>query len=511
MGAVLKSYSSLHIAVTPFLLATPALCVGIMTANKQLPTHLTLCGASLFLLIAILWKIFRKSDAALLSLLFTALGFALESANITPQTVPINSRAEFVAQITAIPTPHGRYTQATAQIICAKDSNQTSWLPTPNQFCQVNIDTSQTIHIGQIICYRSKTYPFDSAYNNYYHNRNIVGRQYIYRLNTLGSDTTLSTRIALWRNNIATRIAGADTAHSQATAVMQALTVGVKSNLDYQTKQNYRASGTSHLLAISGLHIGIIFAILNFLLRGLNFVPNSHIFRSIAIILFLWGFAVISGMSPSVLRAVIMFSLFQIGMMLNRQNSINTLLVSAFILLVVNPNYLFDIGFQLSYLAMVGILTLFRPIYSLWCPRNKVLNALWQVTLVSFAAQIFTAPLVAYTFGQISVIGLGVNLIVWITTPVIIASTIVYIITPLYFIGLIGVATAAFQNTLMEYTGAIPWATIPTTGTSSTLCVVLYIILTSLSAIALWLYERKRYKMTHNSLLRQEIEDLQQG
>lgn len=183
--------------------------------------------------------------------------------------------------------------------------------------------------------------------------------------------------------------------------ILSALTLGYKRELDPETKRIFSASGASHVLAVSGLHVGIIFWILNILFGFLQKMKTGRILFVIISISILWIYAFIAGLSPSVMRASTMFSIFVIGENINRKpNTYNSLAASAFLLLLINPNNLYDIGFQLSYAAVFGIVFLQPKLEKTILVKTKLLKFFWELITVSISAQIATFPLTSFYFGQ---------------------------------------------------------------------------------------------------------------
>ncbi len=183
-------------------------------------------------------------------------------------------------------------------------------------------------------------------------------------------------------------------------AVAKALILGDKSLLRPELKQSFSSAGAMHVLAVSGLHVGIILELLLFLFGRIPKLIKKNMAVVIALII-LWVYAAVVGFSPSVVRATIMFTLLAIGRIYSKGgNEINILLFSACLMLFYNPLLLYDIGFQLSYLAMIGILSLYRPIESAFYIRNKWVKKIWQGTSVGIAAQLFTLPVTLYYFHQ---------------------------------------------------------------------------------------------------------------
>jgi len=214
----------------------------------------------------------------------------------------------------------------------------------------------------------------------------------------------------------------------QELAVITAMTLGDKSSLSSETKENYSVSGASHVLALSGLHLGIIYAILSLLTLGGRFRRVSQLVIVIAI----WTYVFIVGLSLSVVRSALMLTVFSFVTMLGRSNvSINTLSLAAIIMLLVNPANMYDVGFQMSFLAVLFILLLYKSLFSLLPERyshNIVCRWVWGMVSVSLSAQIGVAPLVAYYFGRFSVYFLLTNFIVVPAATVILYATVILLV-----------------------------------------------------------------------------------
>lgn len=183
-------------------------------------------------------------------------------------------------------------------------------------------------------------------------------------------------------------------------AIALALILGDKSSLDQEITTSFTNTGAMHVLAVSGLHIGIIMQILMAILGQFSrFLSRKN--AVIIVVVVMWIYAVITGLSPSVLRAVFMFSVLVLSQLMGKNhNSINSLFFTAFCLIIVDPYTLYDIGFQLSFLAMLGIFLLYRPIEQVIYIENKLLRKVWQGTAIGFAAQLMTTPLSLYYFHQ---------------------------------------------------------------------------------------------------------------
>lgn len=194
-----------------------------------------------------------------------------------------------------------------------------------------------------------------------------------------------------------------------AQSILLALVLGMKSDMANDLKEAYATAGVMHVLAVSGLHVGIIYGILLFSLGWLK--KKKWLFAALCL-LSLWAFAFITGFSPSVLRAVTMFSFIIIAKASGRQTNIyNTIAASAFFLLLFNPYFILSVGFQLSYLAVLGIVFLFPKIYPLLDFDNKLLDMIWKLISVSIAAQLAVFPLSTYYFNQFPLYFLLANII----------------------------------------------------------------------------------------------------
>ena len=206
--------------------------------------------------------------------------------------------------------------------------------------------------------------------------------------------------ITRWRNYLLAEI---ESWHwkEENEAVFKALTLGYKNELSQDLKADFAAAGAMHLLAVSGLHVGIVYLLLSYLLVALGYFKELQVLRSLLLIGGIWLYALISGASPSVLRSATMFSIMAAVQNLERPGtSFRALFLSAFVLLIFNAAWLFDLGFQLSYSALLGILIWQAKIEALFESRFKPLVWLNKLLSVSLAAQIGTLPLSLYYFHQ---------------------------------------------------------------------------------------------------------------
>jgi len=309
--------------------------------------------------------------------------------------------------------------------------------------------------------------PGEFDYQGFLANKGIYHRQFLRQGTFVGLQADSSWSVQALAYQVQAYAVATFTRYiptEEARAVALALVLGVKDRLDRDLRDAYAGTGAMHVLAVSGLHVGILLLLLQKLLYlfGKN-APNKPWAQGLVLLL-LWCYAMVTGLAPSVLRATTMFSVVVLGRMLQRKGNIyNTLALSAFILLMVQPNLLFEVGFQLSYLAVFGIVYLQPRVFRVWQPRNRLLFRLWEGAAVAIAAQVATTPIGLYYFHQFPNYFLVSNLFVIYT-----AAANVYLGVGLLLLGWVPwVGTALgwamnglilLQNYLLENLVALPGA-----------------------------------------------------
>lgn len=248
------------------------------------------------------------------------------------------------------------------------------------------------------------------TFRKIYHQHFIPAHQVLLLSNDPASNfLSLSYRVRAWAERVLEKYISGE----QERAVAGALLLGVKDGLDNELVQAYASSGAMHVLAVSGLHVGIIYLIISVLVKPLDKVRHGKWLLALVGIGALWSYAFITGLSPSVLRAVTMFSVMALSKPLNYKTNIyNTLGVAAFILLLWEPYLIMSVGFQLSFLAVIGIVYMQPKLYWLWSPNHLLWDKVWQITCVSIAAQLATCSLGLLYFHQFPVYFLVSNLFV---------------------------------------------------------------------------------------------------
>lgn len=246
--------------------------------------------------------------------------------------------------------------------------------------------------------------PHEFDYASYLRTQHILHSAYADSLSWkyIGKNEDFSLKViaSSWRDHLLT-IYQKNGIQNESFDILAALTLGYKTGMDPEIKKAWADAGAMHVLAVSGLHVGIIYLIMSYMLQFLIHFKYGRWIRGFFLLLTLWVYALLTGMSPSVMRSATMFSFIVVGEMLKRNGSIyNSLAISAFFLLLIDPFLIFTIGFQFSYIAVVSIV-FFQPQFDkLFYIGNPILKKLWQLTTVSLSAQIGTFPLAIYYFHQ---------------------------------------------------------------------------------------------------------------
>ncbi|MBR6285726.1 MAG: ComEC/Rec2 family competence protein [Bacteroidaceae bacterium] len=264
-------------------------------------------------------------------------------------------------------------------------------------------------------------------YARWLRRKGVVATGYAHRWEAKpAGDIRLSHRFLRIRHSIVASIP--DSLFSdEDNAVLVALTLGEKSMLDEGVRRDYSNAGASHVLALSGLHLSIVYGVLLFLFGADVRRPRWRAFVQIPILIIVWSYVLLAACPLSLLRAAIMATFFSVGIMLGKGgNALNTLSLSAFAILLFSPDSLFDVGFQLSYAAVYSILLLFQPLYALLKFRFAVLRYAWGLVCVSVVAQVGVAPLVVLYFGNVSLSFVVTNLVVIPLVTIIVWAALAY-------------------------------------------------------------------------------------
>ncbi|WP_258929570.1 ComEC/Rec2 family competence protein [Flavobacterium davisii] len=276
--------------------------------------------------------------------------------------------------------------------------------------------------IGSVLLMKGVIYPIQTVnnlgqfdYASYLKTKNIYGQLCVKKEDLKSiSPPVRSIRYyaALFRDRIINRLQKNGFPEKE-LAVLTALVIGQQQEVDEHLTRVYQDAGIIHILSVSGLHVGILYLILDFILAVFLRDKRYDLLKLFFVLLGLWGFAFVAGLAASVVRSTVMFSMLAIGVSFKKEiNIYNTLAASVFLILIVQPAFLFDIGFQLSYLAVLSIVSMQPIVIGLWSPKNKIVLFFWKLFVVSLVAQIGTLPLSLYYFHQIPGLFFIANLLV---------------------------------------------------------------------------------------------------
>lgn len=288
-----------------------------------------------------------------------------------------------------------------------------------------------------------------------------------------------------------------------ARGVIAAMTLGDKTQLDRYVKDTYRKVGVAHILALSGLHMMMIYIVVTMVIGWWRY----RLLKQMVTVLSMWAFAFLVGLSPSVVRSAVMISIYALLSLGYREKmSVNTLAFTAIVMLVVNPKSLYDVGFQLSFMAVLAILVL-NPLFARVIPlhvlqEHQWLKAWWGLTTVSISAQVGTAPLVAYYFGTFSTYFLLGNYLVVPLATVVLYLTLACFITfwwaglQLWLVAALG-WVVGMMNRLLEMIGALPKSSVEGINLSTLQLYLIYIFISSLVVfLFLWINSKNVKQLT---------------
>ena len=369
---------------------------------------------------------YRWLSGLTIILLFCGLGFYLLQAKDKNISIEVPEREQsFLAIIKETP----REKPKSVMLVTKLYPNDGAHPFDAILYLQKNSEASALLLEDQLLVHakmqrvRNNGNPYEFDYKNYLQRKGIIATAYIKSgyWEKMSAEKPFSIKYqAAEVRNILLNIYREHKITNNEFAVIAALTLGYTDELSQEIKQSFSISGGSHVLSVSGLHVGIIYLALGFFLRFMDRKKSTLIIKQIIILISLWYYTFICGLAPSIVRSAIMISLICISDIVNRKSvTYNAVFFSAFCMLIYNPYYVFDVGFQLSYMAVLSILFFQKMLYDLITVNNKVLDWLWSLTCVSIAAQIGTAPISLYYFHQFPSYFLLTNIVIIPATSII--------------------------------------------------------------------------------------------
>lgn len=414
----------------PFLRYLPFLTGGVLFSQIGLTfsVHLVLAALSISWVIYLILILRKEGSGQILPaflgyfLLFSA-GYFLSEIQLDRKAELVDERLDsslfYLARVSKHDVEKPNSFENQLEVIALSDS--LGWKESRGKVLVYHKSKTPLIP-GQVILVEKSPekipppiFPNEFDYSGFLARKDIHFRQFIGE-KFLVVDSSEVTSVSYWLVNFRktlVEIIEAKVPNRESQQIAAALLLGQKENLDKDIKNAYAETGTMHILAVSGLHVGIIYAILLFPLKGIKLKSNQRKIYLTAVILLIWTYAVLTGFSPSVVRAATMFSLFTAGQMRKRKpSSFNILAFSALVMISMDPGVIYEVGFQLSYIAVAGILLIQPLVAGFWLPSNRFLEYIWQLTAVSIAAQLATFPLSVYYFHIFPTYFLLANLII---------------------------------------------------------------------------------------------------
>ena len=358
-------------------------------------------------------------------------------------------------------------------------------------------EASERITVGEGLLIHTnikKVHAWESghfSYRRYMHCQGFTGEAFVNSRHWRGQEVSLKglsatertrLRFLCWRHQLLERYRQWGVS-DDAYGVLAAMTLGEKSHIDRQLRETYSQVGASHILALSGLHLMIIYGVIALLVSWRRIRTLSQV----VIVLAIWAFALLTGLSPSILRSASMISIYALLAVGHRQRmSVNTLAFVAIVMIIINPLAIYDIGFQLSFTAVLAIILINPLLYELIPAhvrqRHRWLSSLWGLTTISISAQVGTAPLVAYHFGYFATWFLLTN---YIVIPL--ATGVLYLTVALLAVswwpwaaGWVATALSAvviFMNRLLEWISSLPHCTVDGIRITALQTALLYVVI----------------------------------
>ena len=472
----------------PLLKIACCMAVGIVLQRFfDVPTLLIL----LALLVTGLGSILLHSRVAYL-LALTAGGYLIAEIGYKPDAVPYHEQQTLQIRITDDGTPRTRYTRHEARLESWMDADSDAEHPNGGRLW-LYADTTLHLRAGMRLRYDAKIYPFyqDSTTEaSQMTARGYLGRCYLY-----GYDyyDPLPSSAPTLHQKAARRLEAQLATKNDASALVRAMTVGDRSDIQPPLREQYARSGLSHLMALSGLHTGMLFLLINLLLWWLPLLHRGHRLKHLLSIGAVWLFVAAAGFPVSALRAAVMCTMLQWALLSSSNyRALNSWAAAAVLLLALRPSWLFDLSFQLSFLAVWAILCWGVPLCRALHGRFRILNYISDALLISLVASIATAPLIAHQFGMIPLLGVLINPpAILLATAIVALGLLLLLLPPLTpVLQPLVLQLATWQNLLAERCAALACSSIEVhlSGTATSIIYLFFLVLT----LVAWCRDRKK-------------------
>ena len=466
---------------------------GVILANNFDAPLWALCSAIVVATVGTLYARPHGVAYCFGTLLIMSFGMLVVELRQSPATMPYNRTVEMDISLVSPIAEREGYSVAEGHIErwlgddCWHNANDLVqlWLRTDR------LTYGDRAHIVGELKKRISKY---EDYNALMHNRGYVGGVGISDAQILDIERDKAGGLRRYAIEKLGRYARDTASHS----VVEGMVVGSRHSMPTKLREAYSATGLSHILAVSGLHLGIIALVISLLLTPLKLITYGHIVADILTVAGLWIFVAICGASPSVVRAALMFSvLILVRNSTGHYNPINALAFTIFLMLCYNPQMLYDISFQLSVLAVVGIVAWGAPIVRNLGFKSRIATALTSTFVIGAVATLWTMPVVSATFDNIPIVGVVATPVVLITAYAIVGCGVMTLILPhpvAQYFALCAEWLASVQNSVVEWFAALPFANIE--HTISTPAIAIYYTLFAIVTLLIWSRKPKAKKFS---------------
>lgn len=479
-----------RLASMPLVVLLLPFILGIVLAERYVVPMSYALVLSVVLL-ALLWAMARRRVVWLYGfVLLVVLGYVVAELRVPRATTPIGEEVVMTIDVESEPLLRDGYSLADGRVIEWLDEEGVAHSADDRVRLWVECDG---VSVGDRIVVGARLRESISRYIDYdllLHRRGFVGGVWLDDYSIVSLEH--SEPKGLHRRAVDKLRRYAKDSASYAT--VEAMVAGSRRMMSDELSEAYSRTGLSHLMAVSGLHLGIVAMVVTFVLLPLTLLHRGHRLANLLTIVVLWLFAIMSGLSPSVVRAAIMFSVLLIAAATSlRYNVLNSLAATVLLMLVYNPNYLWDVSFQLSVAAVFGIVAWVMPLRQRVGLRRGVVGWLFSSVVVGVVASFWTLPIISYNFGNIPLLGILLTPFAIVTTSLIIGCGLFALLLPdalAQYAEQLAEWSAALQNWAVERVADLSWVSVEYTLSEwgVALCYLLFAIITLVG----WSINRKK-------------------
>lgn len=424
-------------------------------------------------------------------LLLLGVGSLVGLARSEPQELPFETPAQLLVRVESDSALRNNRHTAEGRLTAWCDPLRGEWHSMEGHLL-LRSDTTLTLCAGERLLVEGRIYPFrygSPSFRRLMYYRNYLGSCYLRPENLLHREAATSRSL----HQRAAETLGALLGTSDAAAVVRAMTVGDRSGVDGELRAAYARSGMSHLLAVSGLHMGIVFLLINLALGWLVLLHRGEVVRNLLAIVLIWIYLFAVGAPASAVRAAIMCSILQLSFFsASSYYAMNAWAASAMAMLMWRPAWLLDIGFQLSFVAVAALLLWGVPLCTRCRSRFRPLNALLHALIIGCTASLATAPLTSYAFGLVPLVGFVLNPVVVFLGTVVVGGGLTLLLLPFLtpMLAPIALTAASWLNRVAEKASAYEGAALEEQLSGGVVGVIYLLFL--LITLLVWSIERKK-------------------